>query len=137
MTLRAELEAIAARQDVTADEKRTLIADAKAEAVHVAEKPQTVEIERGRNTYALTIASVRRRSAGIVVDLSIARNGEEVPFNGPWVIINPPCMVEDPQGDIVRFIRGPKTKEVTERRYRIDPAAAFREMLRDLVMGLK
>lgn len=137
MTLRAELAAIAARQDVTADEKRTLIADAKAEAVHVAEKPQTVEIERGRNTYALTIASVTRRLAGIVVDLSIARNGVEVPFNGPWVIINPPCMVEDEAGDIVRLVRDPKTKEMTERRYRIDPAAAFREMLRDMVMSLK
>lgn len=137
MTIRAEIEAIVARQDATAAEKRAMIADIKAGHIHLADKPRTIEVTRGRNTYTATIAGAERVPGGVSIDLALARNGKAIPFNGPWVVINPPCMVEDPQGDIVRTIRDPKTKEVTERRYRIDPAAAFREMLRDLVAGLK
>ncbi len=137
MTIRTEIEAVAARQDATAAEKRALITDIKARHIHLADKPRTIEVTRGRNTYTATIAGAERVPGGVLIDLSLARNGTPIPFNGPWIIINPPCMVEDEAGDVVIERRDPKTKEIVQKRYREDPAAAFRQMLRDLVMSLK
>lgn len=137
MTIRAEIEAIVARQDATAAEKRAMIADIKAGHIHLADKPRTIEVTRGRNTYTATIAGAERVPGGVSIDLALARNGKAIPFNGPWVVINPPCMVEDEAGDVVIERRDPKTKEIVQKRYREDPAAAFRQMLRDLVMSLK
>lgn len=46
-----------------------------------------------------------------------------------FVIINPPILVSDPQGDEVRTIRNTFTGETFERRFRVDPKAALLETL--------
>ncbi len=95
-------------------------------------------INRGRYTLAILRASI---DAGVVEVFARAyRDGAQLGF-GPdgtvdverFVIVNPPLLVPDPAGDIVRMQRDWSTGEMVESRYRVDVAEALLSVLADMV----
>lgn len=80
-----------------------------AEIVAAVATPLEVALGGG---LSVLVSELRDVNGLLRVDLSLLRDGEELPFRGPWIIGNPPAHVQV-DGETV-----------------YDPAAAFDEMIR-------
>ena len=73
-------------------------------------------------------------SGEVIFDLSWSIEGIEQDFNGPWVIINPPCRTDDPEGDIILYTRVEiegSPDELVEDRFTADPAKILTKLVKD------
>lgn len=79
-----------------------------AEVVEAVATPLTVDLGGARS---VVVSELRDVGGLLRVDLTVLQDGTEQPFNGPWMIGNPPVHVRV-DGDVVR-----------------DPEAALRAMI--------
>jgi hypothetical protein len=93
-------------------------------------------ITRGAFTVTLTSAAIVPAHGLLEFNLKITRtsNGKDVtPADlNPIRVYNPPILVDDPAGDIVRTWTHPETQEVMTRRLKEDLPAALLDIVRDL-----
>jgi hypothetical protein len=88
--------------------------------------------------WTLTLTSAPTFYLGAVTfSVRVARAGVDVTPKdlNPIRVVNPPILVDDPAGDIVRTSTDPTTGVVTTRRLREDLPAALLAIVRDLVRG--
>lgn len=113
-------------------------ADTKAVELQAVFRSGSLTFRHRKQSIHVSVKGIGRCRGGVVIDFSINRAGEPVPYNGPWVVINPPLYVDDPEGAVVlkgrRYDRDKKQFVETERRVRKDPLAALRSALRDEVL---
>jgi len=85
------------------------------------------------------VVAVERLRADDAIKLTVAVYDDRADVTpedlNPWIIVNPPMLVDDPSGDIVLDIiePDPKTGEIIktgERRLREDPSAAIIDLIR-------
>jgi hypothetical protein len=143
MSVRDDIASVRQSRALSEEGKRARIADLKAAAIKDAAPPDPVAIEwqTKRGAYAVTLNAVKKIVGGVEIDMQVSRDGKAVPFDGPWVVINPPVLIEAADGDIVRPIMrfDPKTMKsvkIGERRLKEAPLLALRQMLREFVEAL-
>lgn len=106
----------------------------KAEALAALPALAGRSVTRGR--FTVTILDAPRVVAHkLVFRVRIERDGIDVtpPDLNPIEVTNPPVLVEDPAGSIVRTWNDPQTGIPRSRRLRLDPPAAMLQIVRDLV----
>lgn len=74
-----------------------------------------------REGLTITITEFSQDGNAVTVEGSISRDGVELPISWPCIVVNPPLLVEDPQGDVERTFEDAATGEVTTLRFRVDP----------------
>lgn len=123
------IEAVKERGDLDTRQKSAefgkVRADAHVDAIGaVQSKDGSLVIDRGDGR-VITARLVERGENSITLRIDWTIDGKPQSFSNPWVIVNPPCLVPDPSGDVVRESTDPETGEPTTRRYREDPMAAL------------
>lgn len=102
-----------------------------------------VEVERDGCQIEVEVSEVRVDGA-VVEARCIGRCDGKVVLDDTVRVVNPPTLVPDPAGDVVRTFEvpaptadDPDAVEVREERYRDDPAEALRIVLADVVERLR
>jgi len=119
-----DLATIGGRGDLTDDEKYRLIARRKADEVEgrlAVTLPATVG--------PITVTGVRRVEDRGSWAVEVEGSGGRIDW--PVRVVNPPMLVPDASGTIVRDVVDGGRK-IGERRFRLDPLAALRETLAGL-----
>jgi hypothetical protein len=104
-------------------------ADALASEITV---PFTVQ----RDELIITVDSFAQDGNTVTVTGDIVRDGQSIPISWPCIIVNPPTLVEDPNGEIERTYEDATTGEVTIRRLRLDPVECLIRTLIDVAGGV-
>lgn len=128
MTIRDEIEAVRINVLLTEAAKRTQITDIKSEAIRAAFPtfPVIMEWRLRGTTSTITINAIKKVALGLEIDMDIIRGGTTVIYDKPWVIINPPVLVEDVTGDVI----------IGDRTFKEAPQLALRQIVRDFVESL-
>lgn len=98
-------------------------------AAYLAERLAALNLPRTVGPVTITAVTVKQIPGGWAV--TIDGTGGNRPSMWPWTVINPPLLVDDPAGTIVRTYTDPNGN-VTTRRFRLDPVAAIRQKLTQL-----
>lgn len=129
MALRDDIEAIRADESLTANQKLAAIARTRANGVVAAVRKGNFPFTFTRGRFEVEITSAGKwGNDGVEVFLNVKRDGKELNVDPHHVIINPPILFPDEDGDV----------EITDtqgkvRRYREDPLACILEALIDAV----
>jgi hypothetical protein len=123
--LDAEVRSIATRTDIPPDERRRLVARRRAEVTAERVRANGLPVTVTLGAYRVTVAEVTVDDVAVsLLGVEVRRRNGAVLFVDDFRWVNPPLLVPDPAGAVIRTDSG------TERRFRVDPGAV---VLRDLL----
>lgn len=122
MTVIDDIDAIAARGDLTPNEKRTQIAVRRANEGRTA--LLSVSLPRTFNfaPYVITVMQASSNGGALFLTISATRSGVPISINNPVILYPPPLLVPDAVGAVLRG---------NNKRYRLDPIIAIRDTILD------
>lgn len=115
----------------TATEKQAIRAQIRAYKAgeHLAEYqallPYAVNLGGGAKA---TILAAVLDNGNLRLEMEFRQGNTVLPFDNPWVIVNPPLLWPDPAGDVVR-VGTDRNGNPVEERYREDLLAVGRDMI--------
>jgi len=128
-----EIQAVVQDAGKTPQERRDAIRVIKGRylSAEVAARalPRTFDVVRDGHAYSLQITSASWDGAKLTVDGSLERDGAPVAISWPVNIVNPPMLVPDPAGSIVRTVEVDRDGTSEQRRYREAPFEAILETI--------
>jgi hypothetical protein len=122
--LRDAIIAIITDPDLSEDEKKAAIRRAKCRAILDAlagQVPFTIQPVG----YVITVTAMSEVDGNLVSTLEATRLGVPVVLSNPFIYVNPPLMIEDPQGDVTRSFTD-RNGVVHTVNYREAPLLAYR-----------
>lgn len=136
MGVREAIEALHARGDLDADQKRIQASVLKRDAWLAAAQGQLPHTF-SPGPFDVTIRSIKALGNAVSIRVTVQRNGVTLPLDPHHVIVNAPPLIDDPAGDIIRL--GAQGKVI--RRLREAPfealKAALADTIRQQIAGLK
>jgi hypothetical protein len=129
--LRDAIIAIITDPNLSEDEKKAAIRRAKCRAILDALAGQ-VPFTLNPVGYSITVTAMEEVDGNLVSTMEATRQGVPVVLNNPFVYVNPPLMIEDPQGDVIRTWTDRNGVEHSIN-YREAPLLAYRALVVDSV----
>jgi hypothetical protein len=90
----------------------------------------SIEVGKGRIVTIDSIEALPKNDA-VKLTITLTQDGKDVTPKGfnPWIIANPPTLVDDPNGDVVIESTN-EAGDITKRTLRDDPQAALADIIK-------